>query len=193
MLEEQGITYPYIFRSAGDHGGKGMELINNEDELYKLESFAFDGRDFYVIEFVDFRSEDGYYRKARIMVIDGEAYVRHMIIADSWKVHAESRSILMNDHAALRQEEESFVTNPPAYIKTLCKQMHKVLKLDFFGMDCNIGADGSLLVFELNTCMNTSFSAKSKEAYETYKYLVESSSKIKTAFKELLYRRIGQK
>lgn len=192
MLEEKGITYPYIFRSAGEHGGKGMELIKNENELHKLESFAFDGCDFYAIEFVDFRSEDGYYRKARIMVIDGEAYVRHLIISDSWKIHAESRAVLMNDHAALRQEEKTFVTHPPAYIQTLCKEMHKILKLDFFGMDCNIGSDGSLLIFEINTCMNTSFSAKSKEVYETYKYLVESSSKIKTAFKELLYRRVSE-
>jgi glutathione synthase/RimK-type ligase-like ATP-grasp enzyme len=192
MLEKEGLTYPYIFRSAGDHGGAGMELINNEDELHKLESFAFDGRDFYAIEFVDFRSEDGHYRKARVMVVDGEAYVRHLIIADSWKVHAESRSVLMNDRAALRQEEESFVTNPPASIKTLCKEMHKILELDFFGMDCNIGPDGSLLIFEINTCMNTSFSARNKEAYETYKYLVASSSKIKAAFKALLSRRIGQ-
>jgi glutathione synthase/RimK-type ligase-like ATP-grasp enzyme len=98
----------------------------------------------------------------------------------------------MNDHASLRQEEESFVTHPPAYIKTLCKEMHKILKLDFFGIDCNIGADDSMLIFEINTCMNTSFSTSSKEAYETYKYLVESSSKIKNAFKELLYRRAEQ-
>ena len=192
MLKEKGIIYPYIFRSAGNHGGQGMALVRNEDELHKLESFAFDGRDFFAIEFVDFRSEDGYYRKARIMVIDGEAYVRHLIISDSWKVHAESRAILMNDHAALRQEEEALVTNPPAYIKTFCKEMHKILKLDFFGIDCNIRVDDSLLIFEINTCMNTSFSTKNKEAYETYKYLVESSSKIKNAFKELLYRRVGQ-
>lgn len=192
MLEEKEMSYPYIFRSAGEHGGEGMALIESEKDLYKLESFAFDGRDFYAIEFVDFRSEDSYYRKARIMVVDGEAYVRHLIISDSWKVHAESRSILMSDHASLREEEEYFVTHPPAYIKTLCKEMHKVLKLDFFGIDCNIGADDALLIFEINTCMNTSFSAKNKEAYEIYNYLVESSTKIKTAFKELLYRRVGQ-
>ncbi len=189
MLEEKGMNYPYIFRSSGDHGGEGMELVMNENELHKLEAFAFDGRDFYAIEFVDFRSADNYYRKARIMVVDGEAYVRHLIISDSWKVHAESRGVLMNDHVALRQEEEAFVTNPPEYLNTLCKEMHKILKLDFFGMDCNIGLDGSILIFEINTCMNTSFSAKNKEVYETYKYLVESSSKIKNAFKELLYRR----
>jgi len=192
ILEEKGMTYPYIFRSAGDHGGEGMALIESEKDLPKLESFAFDGRDFYAIEFIDFRSADNYYRKARIMVVDGEAVVRHLIIADSWKIHAESRSILMNDHTFLRQEEESFVTHPPAYIKTLCKEMYKVLKLDFFGIDCNIGPDNSLLIFEINSCMNTSFSAKNDEAYERYKYLVESSSKIKNAFKELLYRRVGQ-
>jgi hypothetical protein len=126
------------------------------------------------------------------MVVDGEAYVRHMIIADNWKVHAESRTVLMNDNASLRQEEEFFVTHPPAHIKTLCQEMHKILKLDFFGMDCNIDVDSSLLIFEINTCMNTSFSAKNDEAYERYKYLVESSSKIKNAFKELLYRRVNQ-
>lgn len=192
MLEKEGLTYPYIFRSAGAHGGAGMELINHEDELHKLESFAFDGRDFYAIEFIDFRSQDGHYRKARIMVVDGEAYVRHLIISDSWKVHAESRSTLMNDHPELRQEEASFVTHPPANINTLCKEMHKVLKLDFFGMDCNVRPDGSLLIFEINTCMNTSFSAASKETYERYKYLVESSSKIKKAFKALLFRKAEQ-
>lgn len=192
MLEKKGITYPYIFRSSGDHGGAGMELIENENNLHKLESFAFDGRDFYAIEFVDFKSSDGYYRKARIMVVDGEAYVRHLIIADSWKVHAESRTVLMNDNASLRQEEESFVTHPPAYIKTLCKEMHDILKLDFFGMDCNIDADGSLLIFEINTCMNTSFSTNNNEAYEQFMYLSESAMKIKEAFKSLLFYRVNQ-
>ena len=59
MLKEEGIDYPYIFRSSGEHGGEGMALVRDENDLGTLEQFAFDGRSFYAIEFVDFQSDDG--------------------------------------------------------------------------------------------------------------------------------------
>jgi glutathione synthase/RimK-type ligase-like ATP-grasp enzyme len=191
LLEKEKMTYPYIFRTAGDHGGEGMELIKSESELYKLEAFAFDGRAFYVIEFVDFKSKDNYYRKARIMVVNGEAFVRHMIISDSWKIHAESRVVLMNDDIALREEEKNLVENPPTYIKEICKAIYDILELDFFGMDCNLDDVNGMLIFEINTCMNTSFRASDKESMEKYKYLVQSSTVIKEKFKALLYDKVN--
>jgi glutathione synthase/RimK-type ligase-like ATP-grasp enzyme len=189
LAEANGLAYPFIFRSAGDHGGAGMILVENRDERQSLESFAFDGRDFYAIEFIDSRAEDMHYRKARIMVIGGKAYVRHLIISDSWMVHAKDRRSLMGSDEALRREEEAFVNHPPETIDEQCFNIYKALGLDVFGMDCYVDEAGTMLIFEVNACMNTSYGNRSSSDLEMYDYLTASSERIRKAFGALLIQK----
>ncbi len=153
FAEKLGLIFPFIFRPAGTHGGRGMMLIKDADSFLELDQYAFDGSTYYLTEFADFKSEDGLYRKYRFFVVDGEVIPRHMIASQSWNIHSASReSELYRDHDIMK-EEKAFIDSPPEKSVKLCKRIHELLKLDFFGIDCNIDEEGNLLLFEVNACM----------------------------------------
>ena len=153
LLEKEGLEYPYIFRSAGEHGGSGMALVKDEKDLSLLEQFAFDGRDFYAIEFVDFCSDDGLYRKYRIVIIDGKVYPRHLIISKSWNIHSETRAELMDSDKKYKEEELEYLRHPHPALEQQCLEIYEAMGLDFLGIDCHINEKGEMLIFEVNTCM----------------------------------------
>ncbi|WP_457598850.1 ATP-grasp domain-containing protein [Hydrogenimonas sp.] len=153
FAEQLGFSFPYILRPAGTHGGRGMLLLSDPSKLPELEQFAFDGREYYMTEFVDFRSPDGLYRKYRFFVIGGEAIPRHMIASESWKIHSASRESELYRSRDIMKEEKAFVDHPPQQSVSLCTTIYETLKLDFFGIDCSIDEEGNLLVFEINACM----------------------------------------
>lgn len=185
VIDEQIMAYPFIFRDAGAHGGHAMIRIDSSDEMTLLEQFAFDGRDYYMTVYREYRSNDGLYRKARLMIVGGEAYARHLIISDEWKVHADSRDRLMKEDASLREEEEHFITALSPKVKQLCRMIYDRLKLDYFGIDCYVGDDDTLLIFEANACMYFTFNAQA-DTKSKYSYLRSSSVAIKEAFDALL-------
>ncbi|WP_345987233.1 hypothetical protein WCX18_08825 [Sulfurimonas sp. HSL1-2] len=179
LISENGLDYPYIFRSAGEHGGGGMVLVEREADLPKLERFAFDGRDFYAIAFYDFRDADGLYRKYRLVVIDGKLYPRHLIASTSWNIHAESRKELMEKDETLQNAEKAFHEHPPAFLKDYAERIYEKLPLDFFGIDCHITPQNELFIFELNTCMRVI-------ADKPTGYHIPPTERIKSAFSDLL-------
>ncbi|NND45440.1 MAG: hypothetical protein HKN58_08955, partial [Xanthomonadales bacterium] len=87
LAAEAGIAQDFIFRTAGEHNGSNMVRIRGESELRKLHAFPFDGRDFYLIEFVDYSGDESVYRKHRICMIDGKPYPKHSSFHEHWKVH----------------------------------------------------------------------------------------------------------
>ena len=42
---------------------------------------------YYLIEYIDYRSDDGFFRKYRVIFLDGEILPYHLAIHDDWKVH----------------------------------------------------------------------------------------------------------
>jgi hypothetical protein len=186
MIADGGLAYPYIFRSAGEHGGGGMVLVESEKDLPALERFAFDGRDFYAIAFHDFRDNDGLYRKYRLVVIDGKLYPRHLIASSSWNIHTESRRELVSSDPALQNEEKAFHENPPAFLHETVAKIHEKLPLDFFGIDCHITPENELFIFELNTCMRV-------VADNPTGYHVPPTERIKGAFVRLLETKSAKK
>jgi hypothetical protein len=112
LIETGKIRLPLIIRPAGGHNGREMLLLESLEDIYKLECFAFDGRDYFLIEFHDYRSNDGLYRKYRMLWIDGKAYPRHLIIDDVWNIHGKNRYNIMEEHDHLRMEEIAYLENP---------------------------------------------------------------------------------
>ena len=45
------------------------------------------GDDFTLTQFVDYRSEDGWYRKYRIAFVGGHPFLCHMAASEHWMVH----------------------------------------------------------------------------------------------------------
>ncbi|HCR86236.1 MAG TPA: hypothetical protein DIV86_06120 [Alphaproteobacteria bacterium] len=162
-IKASGLKMPVIVREAAVHGGIKLTLIQNfnEEQVEQLDKFALDGRDHYVTEFVDFKSKDGYYRKARIIMIGGEVNLRHLIVSEHWNIHGKSREIFVKKHPQLdiplAREEKKFLQagkdNFSKEVQVSLQQIYKTLGLDIFGMDVGILPGGKLLVFEINAAM----------------------------------------
>jgi tetratricopeptide (TPR) repeat protein len=145
---------PVLARPAGTHGGDDFEKIEDLDALSLFLAQRRD-HDHYVIEYVDYASLDGYFRKYRFIFAGPEILPYHLAIFDEWKVHHDSTD--MANQPWMQREEAAFLTDPaavftPAHYEAL-RAIRARTGLDYFGIDCAIDSRGDLLVFEVNASM----------------------------------------
>ncbi|HEY1722761.1 MAG TPA: hypothetical protein VGG27_16065, partial [Magnetospirillaceae bacterium] len=148
------LALPFLIRPTGDHGGEAFEKI---DQIDTVADFAarHPASHYYVTEYVDFSGADGYFRKYRLIFVDGEILPYHLAIDRQWKVH-HFRTDMANQEW-MRQEEEVFLATPgrvfnPSRMEAL-KAIRSTIGLDYFGIDCAIDREGQLVVFEVNATM----------------------------------------
>ena len=155
IIEKENFPFPLIFRTSGDQGSQNMVKIDSLDTLTEsLERFAFTGENaFYMIEYIDYRSNDGYYRKARYWVVGEKVIPRHMVIATSWNISYDIKKEMMYDKKELQDEEKNFMEGDHEENIKKCLAIKEALGLDFFGIDCSINEKGEMLVFEATPCM----------------------------------------
>jgi Flp pilus assembly protein TadD len=147
-----GLHFPLILRPAGRHGGESTHLVRSADRLgAALPSSGV----FYATEFVDYRSEDGWYRKYRVIFIDREPHPYHLAIGARWLLHY--RSADMQADAARRGEEAAFLHDPAAALgaraMAALAEIGKRLDLEYAGIDFSLLPDGRILFFEANATM----------------------------------------
>jgi hypothetical protein len=156
FASDKDIGFPYIVRVAGDHQGKSMVRLDHPDDFPAMHVLPLDGRDFYLTEYVDYRAEDGFYHKQRIVVVDGEPILRHSLYRDDWIVHANSRAFMLQreswDDDKARYDRLSGEVLPQ--LRPAIDEITSRLKLEYFGIDCNLRPDGQMLIFEANANMN---------------------------------------
>lgn len=137
---------PVLVRPIGSHGGEGLRRCHDAGAL---------AAPCYVTQFVDFASADGWYRKYRMIFVDGRAYPYHLAIAADWLVHYWTAG--MQQDAARREEEQRFLANPAAAIGSRAMEAVEAigqrLGLDYAGIDFGLLADGRVVVFEANATM----------------------------------------
>jgi glutathione synthase/RimK-type ligase-like ATP-grasp enzyme len=172
LAAEMGLEPPFIVRPLGSHGGKGVQRIGSAEDVPLLDQFAFDGQPYYVTAFIDTRSADGYYRKYRFFVVDGKALPRHLIIADEWMIHNQSRASLMDHDEALRQEEAHFLHSDQSTFAGVFRQIAQRLKLDYFIVDCGLLDDQRPVIFEINACAELGATEDLPTRYEYHRPVV---------------------
>jgi glutathione synthase/RimK-type ligase-like ATP-grasp enzyme len=148
---------PAILRRAGSHGGMDTVLLRHLEDVEKLHALPLDGSDYTMTEFVDYRSDDGLYRKYRFAVIDGEPFVRHVIMSEDWNIHAANRAEMKQREDLLQEEVdriESFERELKPQIGKRLREISERMGLDFFGIDCNVTPQGDMILFEANANMN---------------------------------------
>jgi len=122
----------------------------------------------YVTKFVDYRSEDGFYRKYRMIFVNRQPYPYHLAIGPVWLVHYWTSG--MADDAARREEERRFLADPKTAIgaraMTALSRIGAKLDLDYAGIDFSVLPDGRLLVFEANATMLVHPEHEPKFAYK---------------------------
>jgi tetratricopeptide (TPR) repeat protein len=179
-------SFPLLARPAGTHGGDDFEKI---DDLARLAGFVAERpeSDHYVIEYIDYASPDGHFRKYRFIFVGETILPYHLAIGNDWKVHHVSTD--MANQPWMQREEAAFLENPGAVFSSenfaVLREIRARVGLDYFGIDCGLDGQGNLVVFEVNASMlvhadNAEFPYKDPAVHA-----------IKAAFDEMLRARAG--
>jgi len=187
-LDALVLDRPLLVRPAGAHGGEALDRVNDAASLaaYRLKTPA---EDFYVTDFCDFRSPDGWYRKYRLIFVDRTPYPYHLAIGEHWKLHYWR---IEKDVAPwMKHEEEAFLADwQSVFAGSLADAARAVgarLDLDYGGMDCGVLPDGRIVVFEANANMLVHLN----DSPEAFPYKPRYVPRIFDAMADLVRRRIG--
>ena len=155
VIQKEAFQFPVILRRAGDHGGISTIKIDNDKEEFNM--FALDGRDYYLTQFVEYAEVDGFYKKYRLMIVDGKVYLRHVKVSSNWMVHHKNQ--IKNPQKLQEISAKRFFNNKDA-IQNVVTNIYNKLQLDYFGIDCHIDDKMNLLIFEINPSMGVFIQAK---------------------------------
>jgi glutathione synthase/RimK-type ligase-like ATP-grasp enzyme len=183
-----GAGYPLIIRPVGSHAGHDLDRIDSPGALAAyLERVG--GDEFYLSQFIDYRSADGLFRKYRIMLIDGLPYISHLAISSHWMIHYLNAG--MADDAGKRAEEAAFM----AVFETEFAVRHAAAftaiaertGLSYVGIDCGQTPAGELLVFEVDSDMIV----HAMDPAEQFGYKKAPMQRLFCAFQAMLARAAG--
>lgn len=178
-----GMHFPVIARMAGTHTGKIIGLV---DDAQGLDAACAGRGEFILIEFVDFRSDDGLYRKYRLWSFGPGTVFKHVIISDDWNVHHKDRNRVMSHRPGLIEEEVRLFARPegalPAIVHGVFEAIRSRIGLDFFGMDFGIDQQGQTVLFEANATMTFAMSFE-----PPFKYLELANAPARQALCQMLF------
>lgn len=170
-----------LLRPVGTHGGDDFEKIDNSTGLMASLAKQPD-TDRYFIEYVDYRSIDGYFRKYRFIFVEEQILPYHLAITDGWKVHHDSTDMI--DHSWMQKEEEAFLSDPATVFNAshyqVLREIQQRMGLEYFGIDCGLDRSSNLVVFEANASMLV------HEHNDQFPYKNPFVRRIKVAFDEML-------
>jgi hypothetical protein len=180
------IQFPLIVRPRGSHAGVGLAKLDDRNAIDRyLEEWP--EQDFFVSRFVDYASEDGLFRKYRLVFVEGRPYACHMAIADRWDIWYLNAG--MSENPAKRLEEETFMRTFDAGFarrhQTAMAEMATRIGLDYFTIDCAENKHGELLVFEAD---NTAV-VHNMDSPFVFPYKLPQMQIIFDAFAAMLHRR----
>ena len=148
-----GFTFPFLVRAPGFHTGR--HFIRVEDARSLSAAAAFPGDDLCLIEELDARDGDGFFRKLRVMIIDRKIYPLHLAISRHWKVHYFRAD--MAESADNRKCDAAFLSDMAGVVgargMAALERINAALDLDYCGIDFAVSRDGGILFFEANATM----------------------------------------
>ena len=186
VLQEVG--FPLLSRPIGSHGGDDVCKAPNEEALRRhAEGEGTD--ELYLTRFVEYASEDGVYRKYRVVFVGGVMFPYHLSVSAGWLNHYFRSDMSRSEQH--RREEEEFLNDPerhlgPVAVRAL-RSIAARIDLDYFGVDFGLHRDGRLVLFECNPVMLIMTPQTA-----LFRYRHEAALKIRNAFSELLRRRAAR-
>jgi tetratricopeptide (TPR) repeat protein len=179
-------SFPVLARPAGTHGGDDFERITDLEELASVLVQRPDS-DHYVIEYIDYASADGHFRKYRFIFVGDQVLPYHLAIGKDWKLHHDNTD--MAGHVWMREEEAAFLNQPGAVFSAdnycALAAIRERIGLDYFGIDCALDRDGNIVVFEVNASMLV------HNDNPDFPYKAPAVHAIKQAFDKMLRDRAG--
>ena len=145
--------FPLIVRPIDSQAGINLERVDNSSALASYLQRV-DDAEFFIAPFVDYRGADGYFRKIRVVLVNGKPLVCHMAVSCDWMVHYINAG--MYEHAWKRAEESAFMEAFDDFARrhaTALQAIYERTGLDYVCIDCAELADGQLLIFEVDHSM----------------------------------------
>ena len=181
MLENG--EFPLIVRPVDSHAGKDLDKIEDTKALFNyLQDMH--NQEFYLSRFIDYRSQDGLFRKYRIVLINGKPLICHVGISAHWMIHYLNAG--MAESAEKRQEEAHFFSAFDSQFAlkhaAAFNAIYQRAGLDYLGIDCGETADGKLLIFEIDSCMII----HALDPVDIFPYKQPQMSKVFAAFRQML-------
>ena len=174
---------PVIVRPVDSHGGHGLARLDSVDDIGRYLAQHADS-EFYVSQYVDYRSPDGRFRKYRAALVDGVAHACHMAASEHWIVHYLSAG--MADSAEKRAEEAEFIARFDSDFgrrhAAAFAGIHARLGLEYVVIDCAEGPDGRLLLWEADHCGVV----HAMEPMDLFPYKRRQMANVFAAFRDLL-------
>jgi hypothetical protein len=110
----------------------------------------------------------------------------HLAISPNWMIHYYNAP--MADHQWMRDEEAGFLADLGSVfhgqLMDALQGLAKAVGLEYFGIDCALGPDGRLLVFEADTAMLV----HTTDPVDLYPYKLEYVPRIYRALETLIDR-----
>jgi len=182
-LAAHPLDAPLVVRPVGSQAGVGLARVASAAERDAYLA-ANDAAWYYVVPFVDYRGADGFFRKYRVMFVDGVAYPCHLAISPNWMIHYYNAP--MSEHAWMRDEEAAFIADLEAVFDGpragALREIRDAVALPYFGIDCAIAPDGRVLLFEADAAMLVHGS----DPVDLFPYKPAGFARIKAALTRLL-------
>lgn len=179
------IGFPVVVRPVGSQAGRDLARITDARELEQYLA-GVPAETFYVMPFVDFRKPDGYYRKYRIIIVDGVPYPYHLAISPNWMIHYYNAP--MRETAWMREEEAFFLAHFDRVfeepLRHALEEIAKAMGLEYVGVDCSIDPQGRLLVFEADPAMVV----HAGDDPQIFGYKIPAAKRVFDAFQKLIDR-----
>lgn len=186
---ELGFEYPILVRDTGTQTGRTFVKIENSDQ-FCADIRGRAGREVYLIQFIETRFHETYFRKMRVFFIDGNIYPVVCHIDQMWNVHGSNRTEVMRENAWMMEEERAYMADPRRYLGDkaygILEQLNEATGLDFCGVDFTLMDDGTFQIYELNPAMRHSYDHAKK-----FPYLQPYHSAISQAFSDMIERKIS--
>jgi tetratricopeptide (TPR) repeat protein len=185
---ESPFVFPIIARPLGSHAGHDLARLGSVEELSAYASRV-GAPAYFVSPFIDYASGDGNYRKYRVVFVDGEPYPVHLAISPDWMIHYYNAP--MGEHQWMRDEEAAFMADMGSVftdsLQSALREIAAAVDLEYFGIDCSVGPDGRLIVFEADPAMLV----HTTDPVDIYPYKREYVPRIYRAVEAMIDRRKG--
>lgn len=157
QIAKHDLNYPILIRPTGTQTGEGLTKLDSSKDAQRGVAMG----SYYLTEFHDFQSPDGYYRKYRCWEIGGQMVPNHLFFGDSWNVHGSSRFKIMTNNPNMLKEEKAFVEGYSScnfkHVGLMMDAVRQATHLDYFGVDFGITPDGAPILFEANPTMRSAY------------------------------------
>lgn len=180
----EGYDFPLILRPVGSQAGECLEKITSPAEVAHYLA-SVDALEFFMAPFVDYSDSQGQFRKIRVALIDGAAFVCHMAVSSHWMVHYVNAG--MYQDASKREAEAQFMRDFGSFVQkhqSAFEAIAQRMPLEYLVIDCAETQNGDLLLFEIDHIGVV----HAMDVDSLFPYKKHHMQKVQNAFCHLLYR-----